>query len=916
MKSWFAFLAGLFVLLLFSPAFSAPSDLYGLRVTGIVLKDDLGNSLPKPERLFPLIVVKPGDFLTATAIRDSIANLYLMGLCRDIQVDATPDNGGVRLEFVFSLITIVDRIVVRGNSALSSALIQEALPGVEGKEFRPEKLSELRENILLLYQAEGYYDASVSFRAEPAGALHRVNLVITIRESEPTRIESIIFSENKAFSDKDLLRVMKSKKGAPLNSKLLMDSDMEAILQKYSDAGYPGARPGPVSMSFREHKAYIRISGSEGPKVLVRFSGNRGVSESKLQQALLIWSEHDISDAIIESSVDKMRNLYRDLGYADVRIDVKKTESPGQLEIEFRVQEGPRTSVDKLVIHGTTRFSERELKRPLSLREAGWFRYGPFREDLLDKDMDYLHDLYVDAGYLAVSVKKKVELRSDAKKAAVTIEIIEGPLTSVGSITFEGKHAFTDAELLDKLALKSGAPFSERLLDEDKLRIVSAYADKGYLYAKVDMEKTASGDHQDIKFRIVEDLPVTIGRIILRGNERTKDYAILRELLLKPGDPYNYPAMLTSQQRIYRLGYFGLARFEPVHSGEKDYVQDMLLTVEERPAGAVEFGIGYGDLDRLRGFVELSHRNLLGRALYGSLRLEESDILQRAVLNLQEPWFLGRRLESRLSLAWSDSKRLNQDTREIYYQTRKTSASYGVEKVVNELKASLTYQFENVENYNVNPQAVLSQDDIGRVLVSSLSPGLIWDKRDDAFNPRKGSLHGIILKEALKELGSEADFTKLTVQSSWFLPVDTGILAALSARGGMAWPHQGTTEVPLHERFYLGGSTTVRGYTQDSVGPTQWDGSAHIPTGGASMVVFNVELRMNPTEGLGFVVFTDAGNVWVDQKINLHELRSSYGTGLRYGTPIGPLRVDYGQKIHRRPGESPGEFHFNIGHAF
>jgi outer membrane protein insertion porin family len=233
------------------------------------------------------------------------------------------------------------------------------------------------------------------------------------------------------------------------------------------------------------------------------------------------------------------------------------------------------------------------------------------------------------------------------------------------------------------------------------------------------------------------------------------------------------------------------------------------------------------------------------------------------------------------------------------------------------MKASLTYAFERVDNYNVEPGAILSPEDVGYVRVSSLSPALVWDLRDDIFNPRKGALYGIVVKQAMHQLGSQADFTKVSVQSSWYVPLSRGVITALSARAGMAWPHYETAEVPLHERFYLGGSTTVRGYTQDSVGPSAKNPDGTItPTGGSSMVLFNAELRFMLSEGFGFVLFSDAGNVWVDQDIKLDDLRASYGAGIRYGTPIGPLRIDYGQKIHRRPGESPGELHFNIGHTF
>lgn len=906
---------GLLALLLISPAYSSSARFSGLTITRIDLRDDQGRPWPRPEQVLPLVGMKPGNAFSGAAVRDGISLLYLKGLFKDIRVEAFPEGDGVRLVYVLTPVTLVEDIEVHGNHALSTSTIKDALQSIEGKELRDEKLVALKADLLALYHAEGYYGAAISFRIEPLAEPHRVLLYVSVRESEPIRIEDITFSGVTAFRNKYLLSLMKSKKGSALRRDVLLDADREAILKKYTAAGYPAAKIGPISMSFRDKKAYLRIMVSEGPRVTVTFTGNKEFRSSRLTKALLIWSEHDVSDAIIDSSADKIKSLYRQEGYVEAAVDVQKTKKPCCLELAFLITEGPRVTVGEIAIQGNTAFSTKSIKKQMTLQK-GWLFANPYREDLLNNDIDYLQDRYVDAGYLSAVVKKQVTLTNGNTEAMVTIEINEGTQTRTGAVSFEGNKLFSSTELLRKVNLKSGEPFNEQTADEDRYRILSAYTNKGYLYARVDMEKKSHGNTMDLLFRVTEDKPVFIGRVILRGNERTKDEVIMRELLVKPGDSYNYAAILASQQRIYRLGYFRVAKFEPVHPGEKEYVKDMLFTVEERPAGAVEIGFGYGDLDRLRGFVELSYRNLWGTARYTSLRFEESEILKRAIFNYKEPWFLNRDLEGKFSLVWSDSERLNSDTREIYYKTRKTSASVGAEKSYGNLKPSLTYQFENVVNYDVQPAAVLDPMDEGRVLVSSLSPALLWDLRDDVFNPRRGALYGITLKEALLELGSQADFSKLTVQGSWFLPVESSVLA-LSARAGMAWPFRDTPEVPLHERFYAGGSTTVRGFTQDSIGPSGTDQSGNlIPTGGASMAIFNVELRINPDEGLGFVLFTDAGNVWPGQEINIGNLRSSYGAGIRYGTPIGPLRIDYGQKIHRLPGESPGELHFNIGHTF
>jgi outer membrane protein insertion porin family len=691
---------------------------------------------------------------------------------------------------------------------------------------------------------------------------------------------------------------------------------MEAIRNKYAGKGYPAAKAGPADIRFSESEAFVHVPVNEGPLVSVSFTGNREFSSNKLKKTLLIWSEHDLSDSAVDSSMDKIKSLYREKGFADVTMDIKKSEQPGRLDLEFTVHEGPRVMVKEIAIRGNAVFTAKEIKKQMLLREPGWFKSHPFQEDLLDKDIENLRDRYLSDGYLSVAVNQNTDRSNDDRTAVVNIEIVEGPQTRTGKISFDGNTAFTTAELQHTISLKQDAPYNERLVDEDKYRILMMYSNKAYLYARVDAEKSPHDGTVDVSYRITEDLPVSIGKIILRGNLRTRDEVIMRELLVKPGDAYDYGAILRSQQRIYRFGFFRVARFDPVHPGEKEYSKDMLFTVDERPAGAVEIGVGYGDLDRLRGFAEVSHRNLWGTARYTSLRFEQSDILKRAIFNFHEPWFLGRNLEGKFSLVWSDSERLNSDTREIYYKTRKTVASFGVEKTYRNLKPSLTYQFENVVNYDVLQAAQLTPDDSGRVLVSSLSPALIWDLRDDVFNPKKGALYGIVLKEALRELWSQADFSKLTVQGSWFLPLDTTIVA-LSARAGMAWPFRDTAEVPIHERFYVGGSTTVRGFRQDAVGPSVVgpDGEP-IPTGGSSMMVLNLELRMHPGEGFGIVLFTDAGNVWTGQEIDIKDLRSSYGAGIRYGTPVGPLRIDYGHKIHKLPGESPGELHFNIGNTF
>lgn len=925
----------LFIAALFGTASTAfPSEFSGLPITGIILKDDQGAPLPDAGELLPLLEVRQGSTFSPSAVRQGIGYLYLTGRFSDIRVEGFPDGGGVRLEYSFVPVVRVDKIVIRGSSAVAKSRIRDILAGIEGKELREEKLGELRSDILGLYQVEGFYDTVVEFRRKPLDSPHLVCLIAVITEGEPVLVEEIRFIGNSVFSGKELLRSLANRRGKPLRRDQLLDDDREALLRKYAEAGYPVARIGPVTTSFRNKRAFVTLEIDEGQKLEVNFTGNRRFSSRELSRALLVWEERDLSDAVIESSQASIETLYRREGYADATVKIATSTAPGSMRLDVTIQEGQRVTVSVVTFEGNVLFDGKQLRKSMDLRESGWFWSRPFEESVLERDLDAIRDRYRNAGYLECNVEKSVRRSPDGRKASVNIKIAEGKRTVVGDIAFEGNRVFTTGELAALIETKQGEPFLEQTVEEDRHRILTAYGGKGYLVTRVEAETADRNGVRTLRFSIDEGRPVAIGKIILRGTVRTKEKVLRRELLVHEGDPYDYGAILKSQQRLYRLGFLGSARFEPLRIGEQEDVKDILLSVEERPAGALELGFGYGNLDRFRGSVQLSHSNLWGTARTASIRFEGSDIAEQAIFTFREPWLFGERLEARLRLTWSDTTRLNPDTREIYYQTRKSEVSTGVEKTIDELKLSLVYQFENVQNYNVATGAVLSRDDVGRVLVSSVTPGLIWDLRDDPFNPRRGSLHGIAVKEAPKALASEAYFTKATFQSSWFIPVGKTMVIALSGRAGRAWPHGETTEVPLHERFYTGGGSTIRGYLQDSVGPRKVNIDGTItPTGGDRMVLMNLEFRIGRPEGLGVVFFADSGNVWVNEAVDFDSLRASAGIGIRYQTPVGPLRLDYGQKTNRQgarflpsavpgappvivQGESPGEVHFNIGHAF
>ncbi|HEY5649112.1 MAG TPA: BamA/TamA family outer membrane protein, partial [Nitrospiria bacterium] len=499
----------------------------------------------------------------------------------------------------------------------------------------------------------------------------------------------------------------------------------------------------------------------------------------------------------------------------------------------------------------------------------------------------------------------------------------------------EGNRAISTDVLMAGLELKAGEPFDTVPARRDLDGILSRYGGMGHLYSEVTTQLTFSDDRTGIIIRyIVEEGPqVVFGSTLLTGNTFTREDVIMRELLFKPGDPYTEEAIQRSRREIQKLGILGNIRLEPVtpiDPGEPETVKDLQLKVQELSKIPLDFGVGYADEDRLRGFAQATHRNLWGSGRSLTLRAQGSARETKYSTTFTEPWALGRKMTGQIQVF---NQTLFRDTYELVSYGGKVGV---VKNITPTVTTGLEYEFENNRFKDVAADEEFLEED-QRANVASLNPFVIWDTRDDPFNPTRGFIQKVTFRDAALILGSQVQFVKTTLQSSWFFPFTRWVVVAFSARGGVAdrfgdtktTPIFGEVElVPPNERFFAGGRSTVRGYRQDDlgiVGETINDDGESI--GGNAMLIFNTELRISLPLGLGLVLFHDRGNIFRKRgTVDLGELKSTVGAGVWFRTPVGPLRLDYGYKLDREENrcpacaepeeESKSEIHFTLGFAF
>lgn len=569
-----------------------------------------------------------------------------------------------------------------------------------------------------------------------------------------------------------------------------------------------------------------------------------------------------------------------------------------------------RLRVRSVTFEGNEAFTGKWLQRTMLTRPSAFLSRSYYYEHILDDDVKSLELFYRRNGYLEGRVEGvEVAVDSAAKAVDVTIMIGEGELTRIEGVTIFGNSVFSDSVIGGVIGVKRGDPFKQKRIEDATLVILTKYANRGYLEAEIKPEiSIAAGTHRAlVDFFIAEGGSFRIGHIRMPGLEKTSRKVVLRELNFREGEIIEYARLLESQRRLYLTGLFRSVFIRPVDPEESAPGKKDIL-IECRESESIEFNVavGYGAVEKVRTRFEIVNNNLAGTARKIGLSTKASFKQFAAEGSFTEPRTFGFRLRTDVNLMLEYLEEPGYDLLRMGGRAV-VGRNFGRRSTV-----SLAYRYERAKLTNIKVSSVSGEleTDIQAVKLS-----LIYDGRDNLFNAQRGSYLEWSGEVAGAFLGGSESFARFLGRVKRFIPATRTAVLAAAAEVGWIEYLEGDDEVPLHERFYAGGPSSLRGFGYRLAGPRDPDGT---PVGGNLMVVFNLlEVRQVLYKMVGGVLFLDAGNVWpAADDFDLEELRTCAGFGLRANTPIGIVRCDVGFNMDKKRDEDASRVYFSVGQAF
>jgi outer membrane protein assembly complex protein YaeT len=920
-----------------TPTPVAPAD--GTNVVSVGLRSDarIDNNV-----LMRYVTVKPNEPLSVRAVQSSIKNLFATGDFRDVHVNSEPAPGGLNITFLLYTNFRVTEISFDGLGGSERERAMRDLTFHLGDVLSLNAVDHSATAIQESLAHGGYLEAVVDPETIFQRGQGRARVIFHVGRGPRAQVARVNVAGNLApFTPEALIGEMKRGPGKPFNLAEAR-SDAERMLNFLVRRNYRKAnvRYDKYTYDPATHTVTLDYTASVGPVVQIEVTGQ---TKRQLRGLLPFARNEAYSEDVIDRASNGIIEHLQSQGFYNATVDVEEQLANNVWTITFEVKPGEHYKLARVMFAGNQKVSDKKLAEVVQTSPSGGIRSlvarifrrptGGLTRAQLSADRDALEAYYRLNGFTQATVGTAV-VNQDAATHTMTVEfpVVEGPQTLVANVAVEGAQQVKSEDLPD-LALKPGDPLNPQVEQEDVIALQTFYADRGNAEVQVHVREEQSEDKTSAKvtYTVAEGPKVSVGDVVVRGNTYTGSTIVARTSQLDKGEPFNFLKILEAQRNLYRLGIFQRVDVQPEHAGTSIAERNVTISVQEGKnltiagsIGATSGITGNRDINPLFS-TSVGHRNLFGTGRYLGLEVVYANPRREAFLTYRQP-FTGRfDVPLQITVFQSTNNRQGallqqrgafvEATRVARYQTR-WSARY--EYRLADCKEG--------ELCDLAEQALLPGIDRGitDIKISSFTPTFFWDRRDDALDPHRGFFTSASIEYAFQALAADAHFLKEFAQASYYFPVSTRTVFAVSGRIGLI---HDLGNVPLSERLTGGGDTSHRAFPLDLLGITCADprdadictldpatgryigatlidlgGDDHriAPIGGRSLFVLNADYRFPIAGPFGGTLFADAGNVYAGTTVRFDRLRYGVGAGLRYLSPVGPLRLDVGYKLNRR----------------
>lgn len=879
-----------------------PSTVAEIRLKGLVGIDE--------NKVMEVLPFKVGDEFDMGELDRGVSYLRKWGVFSTIEARTYDTAEGVVVEIVFGEAKVITSIDVVGNYPYLQNKILKYLTLHAGDLYTPKKVDEQLERIEEFYKREGYVDTTVHVDEEEIPFEGGFELTFHIRKGELIRYRNIEVTGNKAYPASRFTSKIDSFRPY---SDLRLRRSIRELTEFYRMHGHPRAKitVEKKNVDYETMRADLVIHVDEGPYVKVKFKGNDNLSGRRLRKTVTIFKEGSYDSYEIEASADAIKELYRQVGYPEAQIGSEtRTLKNGTIVIVFLIDEGRPHIVKNIDFEGNENVSGGKLKKAMITKQRALGHKGAFDPELKVEDEKAIKDIYRSEGYIQAEVGEwDVRPTKQGFDLDVTIPVVEGPQTIVRHIEFNGNESISSMRLRKVIKNKERKPLDELSLPADKQSLLMYYADNGRPYAEVRqyVSTDTAKDTATISYEINEGPPVRIGQVLIVGDVLTSQRAIKGAMDIKEGEPFSYKKIVESQLKLRRLGAFSAVKIETIGMADKAQTVHLLVDVDEQDPFLVDLELGYSTDNSWVGALSFTNLNAFGWAKRNKFKLSGGRKLSRAEVDWIDPSFLGSSFEMSV-IGWI------QHEIQPSFDYFQMGGSLGFFRRYRSWGFFFKYELDR-DYFVEGDSAAADAQSLRDNTISKISLSSSYDTRDSYADPTKGwyTLGGA---DIFNEIGgARANFVRFNWWGENDLTFWKRLTLTTSLRFNNIITMGSNISVPTNELLFLGGADTLRGFDYQSLGPLDAAGK---PTGGRVRFIWNEELRLRITRRLQGAFFLDIGSLTNDfSTIGWNTtVRKDAGFGLRYVTPVGPIRADYGIKLDRKPGESFGHFNLTFGYVF